>query len=59
MTQPLEPSDSPEAALEADLHSLGDDEYFDALEAMPPLRDADSGDVVDHREGVRDERQRR
>lgn len=30
----LEPSDSPSAALEADLATVGDDEFFDALDEL-------------------------
>lgn len=59
MTTPpgaLEPSDSPEAALEGDLHTVTDDEYFEALAAMPPLHDADDGHVLNAAEGVRDDR---
>jgi hypothetical protein len=52
----LEPSDSPEAALEGDLATVTDDEYFEALAAMPVMTDADTGVPVDAAEGVRDER---
>lgn len=56
MTTPeLEPSDSPSAALEADLGSLGDDEYFAAQRALPPGVD-DQGRTYDPMEGVVDER---
>lgn len=51
----IEPDDSDEATLEAGMGTVTDDEYFQALEEMPPMRDED-GTQVDHREGVRDER---
>jgi hypothetical protein len=58
MTDPvleLEASDGPERVLDGDLHSVTDDEYFDALATMPPLLD-EHGQVVDHLDGVVDER---
>lgn len=53
----LEPSDSESAALEGDLGSLGDDEYFAAQQALPPGVD-DDGREYDPMAGVVDERQR-
>lgn len=32
---------------EGDLHNLSDDEYFAALEQMPPVYDADGNEVTD------------
>jgi hypothetical protein len=57
VTEPseLEPSDSPSAALEADLGSLGDDEYFAAQQALPPGMD-DDGREYDPMEGAVDAR---
>lgn len=55
----LEPSDSPEAALEGDLSTVTDDEFFDALAALPALIDYDTGEHLDPAEGVRDERDHR
>lgn len=51
----LEPSDGPSAALEADLGSLGDDEYFTAQQALPPGVD-DDGREYDPLEGVINDR---
>lgn len=51
----LEPSDSPQAALEGDLATVTDDEFFDALGATPLGREADgtvhdpAADVLDLR----------
>lgn len=55
----LEPSDGPEAALEGNLGTVTDDEFFEAFAVMPPLVDAETGEPVDAAEGVRDERQSR
>lgn len=56
----LEPSDSDEAALEADLGTVTDDEFFDALAQLPPfLTDAATGEPIDPREGVVDDRNHR
>lgn len=46
----------PEAALEARMETVTDDEFFDALADLPPLIDAETGERVDATEGVRDER---
>jgi len=49
-----DPTQAPDQ-LDGDLHSLSDDEYFEALAAMPAVRDADgspvdvTGDVQDRR----------
>lgn len=51
----LEADDSDEATLEGDLATVGDDEYFAALEDMPALL-AEDGTQLDPAEGVRDER---
>ena len=63
MTEPeqLEPSDSDQAALEGDLHSLTDDEYFEHLEAAKAAGVVgvdDEGREYQLDEGVRDERGR-
>ena len=49
----LEPDNSPLAAAEGNLASVSDDEYFDALDHVPPAR-TDDGTEVNPREGVRD-----
>jgi hypothetical protein len=54
----LEPSDSPSAALEGDLGTVSDDEYFAALAGLPPGVD-DAGTEYDPREGVVDVRDSR
>jgi hypothetical protein len=58
MTEPLEPSDSPEAALAGELGTVTDDEYFDAVAALPSVRD-EHGQPVDVTSDIRDERPRR
>lgn len=49
------PSDGPERHLDGNLHTVTDDEYFDALATMPPVLDG-AGAPVDAFEGVVDER---
>jgi len=53
----LEPSDSEYAALEGNLATVDDDEYFTAQQAIPPGLD-DDGREYDPMEGVIDERHR-
>lgn len=55
----LEPDDSPAAAAEADMASVTDAEYFEALARLPAAVDSATGEPVDLAEGVRDERDHR
>jgi hypothetical protein len=51
----LELDDSPSAAAEGNLGTVGDDEFFGALEELPPADDG-QGQPVDLLAGVMDER---
>lgn len=52
------PAENPRHAVlrEGDLHNLSDDDYFDAIAAMPPVYDADGNEVPSLFDDVVDKR---